>query len=102
MPGRRRRRSPAGPALPAAAEIDARYGLDPVFEPVAPDGAGELGRFVDVDCPYCGERYVTPIDLTAGGSSFIEDCQICCRPIELEVRLGDSGAVDSLTVRRLD
>ncbi len=45
---------------------------------------------------------MTPIDLTAGGSSFIEDCQICCRPIELEVRLGDSGAVDSLTVRRLD
>jgi cysteine-rich CPXCG protein len=95
-----RGRRPA-PSL-APADVDALYGLEPVFDPAAPGDSAGLGEFVDVDCPYCGERYVTPIDLTAGASTFIEDCQICCRPIELEVRVTDAGALDSLAIRRLD
>lgn len=101
----RKARARRGAALPAAAEtaaIDARYGLEPVFEPGAERGAADLGRFLDIDCPYCGERFVTPIDLTAGSSSFIEDCQVCCQPIELEAKIADDGSLASLAVRRLD
>jgi hypothetical protein len=92
----------APPASAETAAIDARYGLEPVFEPGAERGAADLGRFVDIECPYCGERYVTPIDLTAGSSSFIEDCQVCCQPIELDIKVADDGSLASLAVRRLD
>ncbi|MBS0393442.1 MAG: CPXCG motif-containing cysteine-rich protein [Proteobacteria bacterium] len=58
--------------------------------------------FVDVDCPYCGERYSTPLDLTAGGYSAIEDCPVCCRPIELVVEADADGALARVAARRLD
>ncbi len=87
-------------ATPDAAAVDALYGLEPVFEPGRADAA--LGGFVAVDCPYCGERYETPVDLTAGSFSAIEDCQICCRPIELDVEVDAAGALTRLLLRRLD
>jgi transcription elongation factor Elf1 len=35
-------------------------------------------------CPYCGEESVTSVDLSAGLlQRYIEDCQVCCRPMEL-------------------
>jgi hypothetical protein len=82
-----------------AADIDARYGLEPVIEP---DEAAELGSFVVVDCPYCGESYGTPVDLTAGSFSYVEDCQVCCQPIELAVEVDAAGRLSAITARRLD
>ncbi len=88
--------------LPAPEVVDALYGLEPAIESTTRDEGAGLGEFVVVQCPYCAESYETPIDLTSGSSTFIEDCQVCCQPIELEVRLGEDGAVESLGVRRLD
>jgi len=90
-----------GPAPPPdAAAIDAQYGLEPVYEPGGSDAA--LGGFVSVDCPYCGERYETAVDLSGGSFSYIEDCQICCRPIELCGEVGADGAFERCSARRLD
>ena len=33
------------------------------------------------DCPYCGEEVETTVDLSGGDQEYIEDCQVCCRPI---------------------
>jgi Cysteine-rich CPXCG len=38
-----------------------------------------------IQCPHCGEYYSTLIDTSQGGHSTIEDCPVCCRPIELTV-----------------
>jgi len=81
--------------------IDHLYGLEPVWEPerqprVAPE------EFVAVRCPYCGERFTTRVDLTAQSSAYIEDCEVCCRPIEFQVEREDSGALVALRLRRLD
>ena len=84
------------------ADIDALYGLEPVFEPAAAAAKAGLGEFVVIECPYCAESYETPIDLTAGSASLIEDCQVCCQPIEIETRIGADGGLETLTVRRLD
>ena len=46
---------------------------------------------VIIDCPYCGESYETAVDLSAGSQRYIEDCTICCRPIEIALRVGDDG-----------
>jgi hypothetical protein len=38
-------------------------------------------------CAGCGEWNSTSVDETAGRTqSYIEDCQVCCRPNVLEVR----------------
>ena len=37
-------------------------------------------------CPYCGEPAEALLDLSAGDQSYIEDCPVCCRPIEFELR----------------
>jgi transcription elongation factor Elf1 len=35
-----------------------------------------------VECPYCGETFTAFIDLSQGNHQTIEDCYVCCRPIE--------------------
>jgi hypothetical protein len=98
-PVRRSKAALPGDAL-AAAAIDRAYGLEPVFEPGATGAT--LAEVAAIDCPYCGERYETPIDLSAGSFRYVEDCQICCQPIELVAEVDANGALAQLTVRRLD
>jgi hypothetical protein len=82
--------------------IDELYGLEPVWEPgcglprVAPE------EFVVVRCPYCGERFETRVDLTAEDAAYVEDCEVCCRPIEFQVERDEGGALLALQARRLD
>jgi len=33
----------------------------------------------------------THVDLSAGSQRYIEDCAVCCRPIEIALRVGDDG-----------
>ena len=78
--------------------IDEVYGLEPVFEP----GAGSDGPtpVVRVQCPWCGEGFDTVADVTAGSFQYIEDCQVCCRPIELTGTVGEEGMLAGLTAIR--
>ena len=86
-------------------DIDQLYGLEPVFEPGAAPGSpkgSELEQFVPVQCPYCGERLETRVDLTAGEREYIEDCEVCCRPIEFGIELEEDGALQAVRVQRMD
>jgi hypothetical protein len=81
--------------------VDQLYGLEPVWEPgggarVAPE------EFVGVLCPYCGERLETRVDLTAEEPSYIEDCEVCCRPIEFHLEHDAAGALVALRAQRID
>lgn len=94
-------RRPA-PALDPQA-IDALYGLEPVFEPDAEARAYQDAHpFITVNCPYCGEPFETALDLSEGSARYIEDCQICCQPIEFELEVGADGALENLQTRRAD
>jgi len=42
-------------------------------------------------CPYCGEGFETTGDLSAGSQHYIEDCAVCCRPIEVRLRVSAEG-----------
>ena len=35
----------------------------------------------NVSCPYCGESIELLIDDSIPEQEYIEDCQVCCRPI---------------------
>jgi Cysteine-rich CPXCG len=83
--------------------IDQLYGLEPVYEPSHGRAGGLLPEeFVPVQCPYCGERLETRVDLTTDEPAYIEDCQVCCRPIEFGLERDDNGALISVSVRRID
>ena len=34
-------------------------------------------------CPHCGERISMLLDPSAGSQRYIEDCEVCCNPIEI-------------------
>jgi hypothetical protein len=47
----------------------------------------------DHHCPYCGEPIEILVDASAGDQHYIEDCQVCCRPMMVSVRVDAEGDV---------
>ena len=35
-------------------------------------------------CPYCWQTISMMLDCSVAGQTYIEDCEVCCRPIEVE------------------
>ena len=52
-------------------------------------------------CPYCGERISVLVDHSEQEQDYIEDCEVCCRPIMLMVRIEADDRV-RLVARRGD
>lgn len=46
-----------------------------------------------IGCPYCGESISILVDDTLPEQRYVEDCQVCCRPIELDVSVALNGEV---------
>ena len=46
-----------------------------------------------IGCPYCGETIPILVDDSLLEQQYVEDCQICCRPIVLDVTVDSSGDV---------
>jgi hypothetical protein len=44
-----------------------------------------------IDCPYCGESIEIILDASVSHQRYIEDCQVCCRPITLDVSVDEEG-----------
>ena len=89
------------------AEIDELYGLEPVIGPssgnnAVSDDSSFTAEFVTVDCPYCGEAFDSRADASAGSCFYVEDCQVCCQPIEMELRVDEAGNLRELIARRGD
>ena len=40
-----------------------------------------------IDCPYCGENIEVDVDCSEPSQSYIEDCSVCCRPININVEI---------------
>ena len=51
-------------------------------------------------CPYCGESIEILVDGSIAQQNYIEDCPVCCRPMELSITL--DGDEVSVTARRDD
>jgi len=50
-----------------------------------------------VQCPYCGENIDVLIDGSIPHQNYIEDCQVCCRPITFDVQVGQAGEISIIT-----
>jgi len=43
------------------------------------------------NCPYCGEEISMILDFSVRRQVYVEDCEVCCNPIEISYRVeGDS------------
>jgi hypothetical protein len=44
-----------------------------------------------ISCPYCGETITILVDDSLPEQQYVEDCQVCCRPIVLSVSVDSEG-----------
>lgn len=44
-----------------------------------------------IECPYCGEVLDVLIDCSVPQQRYIEDCQVCCQPINFDVSVDQEG-----------
>lgn len=87
---------------PQPADVDRLYGLEPVYEAGDDPHLVPLQADAEVRCPWCGERYATAVDVSAGDQQQTEDCQVCCRPLEISIRIDRRSGAVSLEARRAD
>ncbi len=40
-------------------------------------------------CPYCWQEISMVLDLTVEEQTYIEDCEVCCRPIQIRYTVFD-------------
>ena len=49
---------------------------------------------VNVACPYCGESIDLLVDVSAGTQTYVEDCSVCCQPMDVSVEVDAQGGYD--------
>lgn len=43
-------------------------------------------------CPFCAEPITIVADFSAGSQVYVEDCPVCCQPMEVAVGVVPDGA----------
>jgi hypothetical protein len=44
-------------------------------------------------CPHCLQRVSTIVDLSQHNQEYIEDCEVCCNPLVIQVFVDEDGRV---------
>ena len=52
-------------------------------------------------CPYCWESITMLLDLSVSEQSYVEDCEVCCNPIAIEIE-SDEGTLLSFSAEQMD
>ena len=42
-------------------------------------------------CPYCWQQISVLLDLSVEGQAYVEDCEVCCRPILIRYAVEDEA-----------
>ena len=45
-------------------------------------------------CPYCGEEISMVLDLSVRQQTYVEDCEVCCNPIQISCTVSDNALTD--------
>ena len=51
-------------------------------------------------CPYCGETISMVLDTSVSRQTYIEDCEVCCRPIQIQFAVEDEAVVEFDALRQ--
>lgn len=52
---------------------------------------------LSLSCPHCGETFNLALDVSEGSAEFTVDCEVCCRPMLVTVRINE-GEIESVDV----
>ena len=52
-------------------------------------------------CPYCWEEISVVLDTSVRSQTYVEDCEVCCHPIELRYT-GEDGEVTGFEAKVLE
>lgn len=53
-----------------------------------------MNEQIEFTCPYCGEmNYADVFIPEVKSQSFIQDCEVCCRPVEIIIKIGNEGNI---------
>ena len=55
----------------------------------------------DFSCPYCDAPITMLLDPSVPAQRYVEDCEVCCNPIEIDYTLED-GAVVRFEARSIE
>lgn len=44
-------------------------------------------------CPFCGEGFTILVDCSVTEQSYVEDCYVCCRPIQFAIQCSEDGEI---------
>lgn len=55
-----------------------------------------------IQCPYCGEPITILVDRSEPYQEYIEDCQVCCRPISFKINCEGSSEPQVLAMTEND
>jgi len=53
-----------------------------------------------VTCPHCWQTMEILLDLSAGGQRYVQDCEVCCNPLEIAFDVHD-GEITHFNVHEL-
>jgi len=45
-------------------------------------------------CPYCWQEISMVLDASAGSQTYVEDCEVCCKPIEIHYTVDENSIAD--------
>lgn len=45
-------------------------------------------------CPYCWDEISMVLDTSVRSQTYVEDCEVCCRPIEIHYAIDDDAIVE--------
>ena len=45
-------------------------------------------------CPYCWEEISMVLDTSVPTQTYVEDCEVCCHPIELRYTVEEDAVID--------
>jgi len=53
---------------------------------------------LSIECPHCGESFTLAFDVSEGSADFVVDCEVCCRPMTVAVRVSDDGGIEGVEI----
>jgi hypothetical protein len=56
-----------------------------------------VNESVSIQCPHCGETFEIAMDVSEGSAEFIVDCEVCCRPMTVMVRVR-AGEIEDVQI----
>jgi hypothetical protein len=73
--------------LAAGTSVTSALAAEPSSQHILGEGTADMDLLepVVIRCPYCGAENEMLVDCLPDRQDYVEDCQVCCKPIQLSI-----------------